>query len=198
MMDTTKIATLEHARPRRNTKLIGVGVGLVLSFLLLTATYTAYLSGIFVSATNDAPTELIIRNVTDTMAQIYWTTQSDSQGLVQYGTNPSELSLIAPEVLGGKEHSIDLTLLKPNTTYYFDIRIGDKIFDNGGTPWTFATKQVGSGENTNPVIPSDNGSSTVPDGVSGCPQTDNCAVIRERLGQGCSTAEYAQCLQRNQ
>ena len=109
-MDTTKIATLEHSRPRRNTKLIGIGVGLVLSFLLLTAISTAYMSGIFVSATNDSPTELIIRNVTDTAAQIYWSTQSETQGLVQYGTNPTELSLISPEVVGGKEHTIDCLL----------------------------------------------------------------------------------------
>lgn len=197
-MDTTKIATLEHTRPRRNTKLIGIGVGLILSFLLLTAISTAYMSGIFVSATNDAPTELIIRNVSDTTAQIYWTTQSESQGLLQYGTNPSELSLIAPEVIGGKEHVIDLTLLKPSTTYYFNIRIGDTVFDNGGTPWTFATKQAGSSGSTGEEIPTSDAVAAPTELETTCPQTDNCAVIRERLGQGCTSADYSACLQKNQ
>jgi hypothetical protein len=196
-MDTTKIATLEHSRPRRNTKLIGIGVGLVLSFLLLTAISTAYMSGIFVSATNDSPTELIIRNVTDTAAQIYWSTQSETQGLVQYGTNPTELSLISPEVIGGKEHIVDLTLLKPNTTYYFNLRIGDKVFDNGGTPWTFATKLPGGADSTStdsaPEAEVTSPANTSPT----CPETDNCAVIRERLGQGCTTADYSKCLQKN-
>lgn len=196
-MDTTKIATLEHSRPRRNSKLVGIGVGLVLSFLLLTAISTAYMSGIFVSATNDSPTELIIRNVTDTAAQLYWTTQSDTQGLIQYGTNPSELSLIAPEVIGGKEHSVDITLLKPNTTYYFNIRIGDKIFDNGGTPWTFATKQEGAMDGSDSTIPPQDEESAPVNNEPTCPETDNCAVIRERLGQGCTTADYSACLQKN-
>ncbi|MBP6994216.1 fibronectin type III domain-containing protein [Candidatus Woesebacteria bacterium] len=195
-MDSTKIATLEHSRPRRNTKLIGIGVGLVLSFLLLTAISTAYMSGIFVSATNDSPTELIIRNVTDTSAQIYWSTQSETQGLVQYGTNPTELSLIAPEVVGGKEHTVDVTLLKPSSTYYFNLRIGDKIFDNGGTPWTFATKLAGNAPDQMSGSAPDT-SMPASDVTSTCPQTDNCAVIRERLGQGCTTADYSACLQKN-
>lgn len=195
-METTKIATLEHGRPRRNSRLLGIGVGLMLSFLLLAAVSTAYMSGIFVSATNDAPTELIIRNVTDSSAQIYWSTQNETQGLVQYGTNPTELSLIAPEVIGSREHTIDLTLLKPNTTYYFNLRIGDKEFDNGGTPWTFATKTGEDGS-------SQTGSDT-PDGPSpgagsmSCPMTDDCQVIRGLLGQGCTTADYSKCLQRRQ
>lgn len=195
-MDTTKIATLEHSRPRRNTKLLGIGVGLMLSFLMLAAISTAYMSGIFVSATNDAPTELIIRGVTDSTAQIYWTTQAETQGLIQYGTNPSELSLISPEVIGSKDHTIDLTLLKPGTTYYFNIRIGDKIFDNGGTPWTFATRQAddeGGSAVTEPTVEPE----TQPQTLT-CPQTDNCAVIRERLGQGCTTADYSRCLQQSQ
>ncbi len=193
-METTKIATLEHARPRRNSRLLGVGVGLMLSFLLLAAVSTAYMSGIFVSATNDAPTELIIRNVTDTSAQIYWSTQSETQGLVQYGTNPSELSLIAPEVIGSKDHTIDLTLLKPATTYYFDIKIGDKTFDNGGTPWTFATKGESTGADTGTGDTS--GDTTGAGGAPTCPQTDDCAVIRGLLGQGCTTADYSRCLTR--
>lgn len=166
----------------------------MLSVLLLAAVSTAYMSGIFVSATNDAPTELIIRNVTDTTAQVYWSTQSETQGLLQYGTNPSELSLIAPEVIGSREHTIDLTLLKPSTTYYFNIRVGDKTYDNAGTPWTFATKladeangqESGSTEDTPPQG----------DGTT-CPVTDDCTVVRGLLGRGCTTADYSRCLNRS-
>lgn len=186
-MQTTKIATLEHSRPRRNTRLLGIGVGLILSVLLLAAASTAYMSGIFVSANDDAPRELIVRSVTDNSTQLYWTTQNETQGLIQYGTNSSELSLIAPEVIAGKEHTIDLTLLKPQTTYYFQLKIGDKVFNNGGLPWTFATKKATDASN----VSSDQPASAV------CPQTNNCAVIKSNLGLGCTTLDYAACLQRS-
>lgn len=198
-METTKIATLGHTRPHRRSRLLGIGVGLMLSFLLLSAIFTASLSGIFVSATNDAPTELIIRSITDTTAQIYWTTQNETQGLVQYGTNPSQLAMIAPEVVGGKEHTIDLTLLKPASTYYFTIRIGDTVFDNGGTPWTFATKPADFATGPNDAsAPIGEDSAAAQEPVLTCPETANCDVIKERLGQGCTTADYIQCLQKRQ
>lgn len=183
-MDTTKIATLEHSRPRRNTRLLGIGVGLMLSLLLLTAASTAYISGIFVSANNDAPQELIVRNVTNNTAQLYWSTQNETQGLIQYGTNPSELTLIAPEVIGGREHVIDLNLLRPQTTYYFNLKIGDTVYDNDGLPWTFATKSDTTFENTDAVE-----SST-------CPNTNDCQVIKSMLGKGCETADYVSCMQK--
>lgn len=191
-MAVTKVATLEHSRPRRNTHLLGIGVGLILSLLLLTAASTAYISGIFVSANNSAPQELIVRNVTDTTTQLYWSTQNETQGLVQYGTNPSELTLIAPEVVGGREHVMDLTLLKPQTTYYFNLKIGDTVYDNGGVPWTFATKQASENSVSAPVEEEPATSAGL------CPATDDCSVIKDLLGKGCATADYAKCLQKKQ
>jgi hypothetical protein len=204
-MPVEKIASVSHDRPNKRSRLLGIGVGVLLSFLLLTAVSTAYFSGIFVSANNQSPTELIIRNVGDTSAEIYWGTQDETQGLVEYGTNPSELTLIAPEIISAKEHIQILSLLQPSTTYYFRIKIGDKVFDDGGVPWTFSTKESDSeadaifaepedvaldeeGE-TDPIV-EDNGLS--------CPQTDNCDEIKNQLGTRCQTSDYLRCLQKSQ
>ena len=213
-MPTEKIASVSHSKPKRRSRLLGIGVGVMLSFLLLAAVSTAYFSGIFVSASNDSPTELIIRNVSDTSAELYWTTQDETQGLIQYGTNPSELTLIAPEVTSGKEHIQVLTLLQPSTTYYFRIKIGEKEFDNGGVPWTFGTKEAGVGggvdKQSAPVatvapdvdVPSPTQSQVAtptvatPAANGTCPVTTNCDEIKNMLGQGCQTSDYIQCLQK--
>lgn len=193
-MQTTKVATLEHSRPRKNTRLLGIGVGLVLSFLLLAAASTAYMSGLFVNANNDAPQELIVRKVTDTTTEIYWSTQNETQGLIQYGTNPTELTLIAPEVIGGTDHSLNLTLLKPATTYYFNLKIGETVFDNGGVPWTFATKATSADGVSAPEGQEIQPTSSNPPATT-CPVTSDCMLIKRSLGLGCSTTDYYKCLQ---
>lgn len=210
-MPTEKIASVAYAKPKKRSKLMGVGVGVMLSFLLLAAVSTAYFSGIFVSASNDSPTELIIRNVTDTTAELYWTTQDETQGLIQYGTNPTELTLIAPEVTSSKEHIQNLTLLQPSTTYYFRIKIGDKEFDNGGVPWTFGTKEAGVGTSsttdntpqtdmTQPVQVDAPVVSVMPSPVGGdakvCPPNLSCDQIKNLLGTLCQSSDYIQCLQK--
>lgn len=199
-MTTQKIATIGEYQPKKRSKLLGVGVGITLSVLLLVAVSTAYWSGIFVSAGNDAPTELIIRNVGDTSAEIYWTTQDETQGILQYGTNPTELTLIAPEVTSSKEHIQNLSLLQPASTYYFRIKVGDKEFDNGGLPWTFATKESGATASPEPVGAEPSTELSEPDVTVDpasfvCPKTSNCDEIKNRLGAGCQTSDYIMCLQ---
>jgi hypothetical protein len=74
-------------------------------------------------------------------------------------------------------HKVDLSLLQPNTLHYFIIRVDDSVYDNGGIPWTFNTKEVEgdpiatpSGTLEDPlaspsaeVTPSENDSTPTPD-----------------------------------
>ncbi|MEI6327461.1 MAG: fibronectin type III domain-containing protein [Candidatus Roizmanbacteria bacterium] len=199
-MDNTKVATLESFRTQKYNKWLGVGVGLTLSFLLLVAGSAAYFSGVFVEASNDAPQELIISKVTEESVRLDWTTSIENQGYVEYGTNPTSLTLIAPETLSSKNHGVDLSLLRPSTTYYFHIKVGDKTFDDAGNPWTFVTKQTSATALPRPTIPD----TTIPTSTiapidnlvisptiksSTCPSTD-CATIRSLLDNGCSTSDY--------
>ncbi len=199
-MDNTKVATLESFRTHKYNKWLGVGIGLTLSFLLLVAGTTAYFSGVFVEASSDAPQELIISRITNDSARLDWTTAIENQGYVEYGTNPTALTLIAPETISSRNHGVDLTLLRPATTYYFRIKVGEKTFDDAGNPWTFVTKQV------TPTIAPTKAAQENPDEIritlapielivtptiasGSCPSTD-CTTIRSLLDKGCSTSDY--------
>jgi len=94
-----------------------------------------------------------------------------------------------------------LTLLSPNTTYYFDIRVGDKKYDNGGVPWTFTTKSTEKSIAPTAEITKASGKPTptpyqelvIPDGKSptvivDCKETD-CQKICQKLGKGCATTD---------
>jgi hypothetical protein len=47
---------------------------------------------------------------------------------------------MSTESLASTSHSVSLTSLRPATTYYFRIRVGEEVFDNGGIPYSFKTK----------------------------------------------------------
>ena len=90
------------------------------------------------------PRDVVISNIEKNSARATWATGVETQGVIEYGTTPSVLNFFAPESAKSSTHSLDLTLLSPNTTYYFNIRVGETKYDNGGVPWTFTTKGVGS------------------------------------------------------
>jgi hypothetical protein len=90
-----------------------------------------------------APRDLVINTITQNGASISWTTDQETQGVVEYGASPTSLNLFAPETQKTKTHNVSLSLLSPGTSYYFQIRITDTKYDNGGVPWTFSTKVTG-------------------------------------------------------
>ena len=189
-MNTTKVATLDTFRPHKYNKWLGVGVGLGLSLMLLIAGSAAYFSGVFVEASNDAPQELLVSKITDNSARLDWTTAIENQGYVEYGTSPTALSLIAPEASPNRSHGLDLSLLRAATTYYFHIRVGDKVFDDAGNPWTCVTKTAPATAEAPPAPdPIEEVLTPEPTEASSCPSTD-CDVIKSFFGKGCDTADY--------
>ena len=72
-------------------------------------------------------------------AEITWTSDKESMGVVEYGTTPASLLLRAVESEAVLSHRVALAPLKPNVSYYFRIRVGDEIYDNGGIPYSFRT-----------------------------------------------------------
>lgn len=118
---------------------IGVLAGLVVvvgGFLLV--------QNVFTKASDSAPRDLVINGVTTNAAKISWTTDQETQAVIEYGSSPTSLNLFAPEPQKEKSHTVDITLLSPGTSYYFQIRIGETKYDNGGVPWTFSTKTAQS------------------------------------------------------
>lgn len=103
----------------------------LLGFRLLTDT--------FARASDIAPKNVTIIDITQNSVHVKWTTDQESQSVIEYGSSPTSLTFFAPEATKTKEHDVELNLLTPDTTYYFQIRTGDKKFDNGGVPWTLTT-----------------------------------------------------------
>lgn len=72
-------------------------------------------------------------------ATITWTTDKAVQAVVLYGASPAALLLSAPETAGAADHSVTLSTLRAGQNYYFEIEVGEEVFDNGGIPWSFKT-----------------------------------------------------------
>jgi len=125
---------LKEKQIRVATITLGV-VGIVLVGVIL----FNLLKDKFVSASNIAPKDVAISKITQTSAKVTWTTDSESQSVIEYGTSPTSLTFFAPESTKTKSHEVELNLLTPETTYYFQISTADKKFSNGGVPWTLTT-----------------------------------------------------------
>jgi phosphodiesterase/alkaline phosphatase D-like protein len=72
-----------------------------------------------------------IESLTETRAQIAWSTDVEASALVRYGTDQSKLDQAAREKWGGYKtqrsavHRVVLQNLKPNTTYYYQVESGE-------------------------------------------------------------------------
>ncbi len=97
------------------------------------------------------PTELVaLPNETGKTATISWKTDKSVKASVFYGTNMASLLLMAEDTQPTDSHSILLTNLKSDTTYYYKIVIdSDNIFDNGGIMYNFKT----GGKVDDPLLP---------------------------------------------
>jgi len=176
------------------TKILAIIIGLIIFVILVFAAFKIFGT----RAADLEPADVVVSNIEKNSAQLSWATGVETQAVIEYGTSPTALNFFAPEATKGKTHSLDLTLLSPSTTYYFDVRIGDKKYDNGGVPWTFTTK--GAEKSVMPTPSPTTGTQPtpiqtlhIPDGTEGCTETD-CAKIKEKLGKGCSTQDYFKCL----
>ena len=66
----------------------------------------------------------VVEGVTDTTAEIAWSTNVNSGTALQYGTDATHLDQTAGMPWGGLTHRVFLKNLKPNTTYYFKAESG--------------------------------------------------------------------------
>lgn len=187
---------------RKFNKITAIVIGIALSVPLLFFSFLMF-QNVLTRASNSAPRDVVISNITQTSVKINWTTDQETQGVIEYGTSPTKLDFYAPEAQKTKDHSVEIDLLTPKTGHYFQIRIGDQVFDNGGVPWTFTTRvSLSDAEEkiTTPlvtlalsptmgVIPSPTKALSVT-----CTETD-CQKIRAKFGAGCSVSDYIKCVQ---
>ena len=185
----------------RLPKLPAILIGIAISMFILVLGFM-YLQGVPGRAEDQAPRDVVVSDITTNSVKINYATGIKTQGVVEYGVSPTALNSLAPESESGVNHEINLTLLSESTTYYFQINIAGKKYDNAGVPCTFSTKSSGGSDsqdlNLSPstrltpisrvVIPNPEDGS--------CTNEVDCNKIKAKLGKGCSTQDYLRCLKR--
>lgn len=177
-------------------------VGSILSIVLLVLVFSVVqnLSG---RAEDQVPRDVVVLDITTSSASITYATGTKTQGVVEYGVSPTTLNLLAPEGASETDHEVELTLLSAATTYYFQISIGGKKYDNAGVPWSFTTKSSDSTDleglisprPTSSVKPTPVSKAVVPSPESTCTEV-TCEKIKLKLGKGCTTQDYIRCIKR--
>lgn len=178
--------------PKASSKLLPIGIGAVISLFLIIFGYFFMFNGVIGSRASDSvPRDTVVSEITENSAKVVWATGQNTQGVIEYGTSPTSLNFFAPESEKNMSHDVDLTLLSPSTTYYFQIRIADKKYDNNGVPWTFTTKSPNSGNDTT-ASPTPAGSANFTTSPT-CNEKD-CDKIKEKFFSGCDTQDYIKCI----
>jgi hypothetical protein len=102
-----------------------------------------------------APKDVRISNLTDTSATISWITEGKTVDFVTWGENQETVNKIEKESETDQKfatHSINLTNLKANTSYFYKINSDGSNFDNNGIPWQFTTgSQLPLNQNSIPI-----------------------------------------------
>lgn len=181
-------------------KILPIVIGVVISVVGLIGT-VFMIQNVFTRAENSIPLDVVVSDIGSNSVKVNWTTNQETQGIVIYGLSPTALNFFAPETTKVTSHSVDLTLLAPNTTYYFTIKIGDKENNNGGVPWTFNTKSSGQ---TGVTVPQTDTSgktpiSSVDTDIEAASEVDcsgtDCQTIKANLGK-CTTVDYLKCIRK--
>lgn len=139
-MNLTKLKTI--------SKIIGAG-GILSLALVATIIGGSRAAQQFAKASTCAAQKVAAVQVTANSVVVSWETVDVSQGRIEYGTNANNLAFSAPEGSSGKTHNVPLTLLTPNTVYYYLVAIGNNRCDSSGqactsncVPWSFTTATV--------------------------------------------------------
>lgn len=136
---------MQLASFQKTFKTIGISL-----FLLVVLGGTILLgkeaSRYFASASTCQVKDIGVTSVTANSVSIIWSSDEATQGTIEYGTNAGDLTFSAPEAQSSKNHNVSLSLLTPNTIYYYLVKIGDKKCDSSGqscnvscVPWSFTT-----------------------------------------------------------
>jgi len=188
-------------------KIAAILIGTILSVAIIFG-FFKLMQSVFTRAEDVAPIDVITSEISQNSVKVTWATGQETQAVIEYGTTPTALNFFAPEALRTKSHSVDLTLLSPSTTYYFQIRVGEKKYDNGGVPWTFATKGVEKTQTpeinptASPITPTASAAKVIKeinvseDNITlGCPEGEtDCQKIKDKIGKGCTTQDYFKCV----
>ena len=222
-----KTATLlKNKLSKKQLIYIGVAAGVAVLTIVGIVVYVFILQSPTTKASSEAPQNVQVQKPSPDKASVAWSTDTETVSAIEYGTAPDPSKFQSAPVSGSPstQHSVELSSLEPNTTYYFQIRGGETVYDNDGQYWTFTTNAEATGD----VTPSDSaiptgGVSVVPTptktasaSASVTPSTDpsgnptptpssgsicdstDCTAIQDNLGTSCTTQDYVRCVYANE
>ncbi len=88
------------------------------------------------------PKDIRVSNISDTSATISWTTDGATTDFLNWGTSQNNVSKVEQEDSSNSKffvHSITITGLTGNTSYFYRINSEGTSYDSGGIPWQFTT-----------------------------------------------------------
>lgn len=134
------------------------------------------------------------QQVTGNSAIISWQSDDPTQGRVEYGTTATNLTMSAPETAATTTHALPLTLLVPDTQYYYLIKVGEATCDSSGqacgdscVPWSFSTTEITQQKDAvAPIAPGKSASESGKQGDGDPAPTSSmsafCTKLKEHLG----------------
>ena len=121
-------------------------------FIFIVTIFLGRSASVYFARASDCPaTNFRADNIGPNSAVINWDSDEESQGRVEYGTNTINLTFNAPEASATLRHNVPLTLLTPNTVYYYLIAVGEtrcdstnqKCEEGSCVPYSFTTAAIG-------------------------------------------------------
>lgn len=88
------------------------------------------------------PKDVRVSNISDSVATISWTTDKEASGFISWGESQSNTSVVEKEDENDQKffvHSVDISGLKPSTSYFYKINSNGTTYDNNGIAWNFKT-----------------------------------------------------------
>lgn len=126
-----------------NKKSIIIGVVVVLGGVLAFVGINLARNLIIGASTSSEPKNIVEKIKEDGQsAQVNFLTEKPVLAVVEYGKSSSSLTLRSVETEASTSHNFNLKDLTPGDTYYYRVRVGEEIFDNGGIPYSFKVKEV--------------------------------------------------------
>lgn len=195
-------------------RIVATAVGVFIFILLVIVGFRIIGS----RASDFQPLNVTITDIAENSAKITWETGDPTLGAIKYGTTQNALNFYAPETNKDltKAHSVELTLLTPGSTYFFEIQIADKMYGNAdGSSWSFTTKTKDGQSAPEPTAPQSVAPTTTAVSVSASPTPvqslqipdsststvstvcgeTTCEGIKTKLGLGCTVEDLAKkCL----
>jgi hypothetical protein len=120
-------------KPTAQPFVFAVLISLGVSLLLVTASVAAPIN-------QGALHKIYITDVRDVQFVVSWTTNTVSDGRVEWGTTTALGNTATDPVPSTTTHYVEVTTgVSPSTTYYFRVRSGALVDDNGGAYYTVTT-----------------------------------------------------------